>query len=302
MKWYQKTWVIILLLIFFFPAGAFLMWKEKKNWFKPIKIGLSVVLGLWFLLFTVAVFSDTPTETSTANVKKVESKTASVKKTETKTAEKNPSIKLTETSLTIKDNEEKEVKFTLENLKESDVKVVVSDGAIASSEFKDGKCIIKGASKGKTTLQFNSKGVTLAKLDINVEESQETIAKREAEEKAKKEVEERKAQEKAEQERIAQEQAEAERKAQEEAQRVAQEQAAQAEAQRIAQEQAAQNQQNANQTVENLPGNSEMVWKSATGDCYHRINNCGRMNPNKATQMTKEQAESQGLTACPKCY
>lgn len=203
------------------------MWKEKKNWFKPIKIGLSVVLGLWFLLFSVAVFSDTPTETSTANVKKVESKTANSKKAETKTSEKNPSIKLTETSLTIKDNEEKEVKFTLENLKESDVKVVISDGAIASSEFKDGKCIVKGAGKGKTTLQFNSKGVTLAKLDITVEESQETIAKREAEEKAKKEEEERKAQEKAEQERIAQEQAEAERKAQEEAAEQAAQQAAQ---------------------------------------------------------------------------
>ena len=162
------------------------MWKEKKNWFKPIKIGLSVVLGLWFLLFTAAVFSDTPTETSTANVKKVESKIASNKKAETKTAEKKPSIKLTESSLTIKDNEEKEVKFTLENLKESDVKVVVLDGAIASSEFKDGKCIVKGASKGKTTLQFNSKDATLAKLDITVEESQETIAKREAEERLRK--------------------------------------------------------------------------------------------------------------------
>lgn len=220
MKWYQKTWVIVLLLIFFFPAGVFLMWKEKKNWLKPIKVGLSVVLGFWFLLFNVALFSDTSTETSTASTK-IESKTVA-NKIETKTIEKKkPNVKLADSSLTIKDNEEKEVEFTLENLKESDVKVVISDGTIASSEIKDGKCIVKGISKGNTTLQFNSKNnITLAKLNISVEESQETIAKKEAEKKAKQEAEakkaeeERIAQEKAEQEKIAAEQAEAERQAQ----------------------------------------------------------------------------------------
>lgn len=43
-------------------------------------------------------------------------------------------------------------------------------------------------------------------------------------------------------------------------------------------------------------------WKSATGEKYHSINNCGRMNPNKATQITVEQAESMGLEACLKCW
>ena len=47
---------------------------------------------------------------------------------------------------------------------------------------------------------------------------------------------------------------------------------------------------------------SVKVWISATGSKYHSINNCGKMNPNKATQMSKEQAESQGYTACSKCY
>ena len=82
------------------------MWKEKKNWFKSIKIGLSVILGLWFLLFNVALFSDTPTETSTASTK-IESKTVA-NKIETKTIEKKkPNVKLVDSSLTIKDNEEK---------------------------------------------------------------------------------------------------------------------------------------------------------------------------------------------------
>ena len=47
---------------------------------------------------------------------------------------------------------------------------------------------------------------------------------------------------------------------------------------------------------------SILVWKSATGDKYHSINNCGRMNPAKATQITEEQAINQGLGKCSKCW
>lgn len=45
-----------------------------------------------------------------------------------------------------------------------------------------------------------------------------------------------------------------------------------------------------------------MVWKSATGSKYHSINNCGNMNPDKATQITEAQAISQGLGKCSKCW
>ena len=45
-----------------------------------------------------------------------------------------------------------------------------------------------------------------------------------------------------------------------------------------------------------------MVWLSATGKCYHRINNCGKMNPNKARQVTKDAAIQQGYRACSKCW
>ena len=34
-----------------------------------------------------------------------------------------------------------------------------------------------------------------------------------------------------------------------------------------------------------------MVWLTATGSKYHRINNCGRTNPDKATQVTLESAK-----------
>ena len=43
-------------------------------------------------------------------------------------------------------------------------------------------------------------------------------------------------------------------------------------------------------------------WKSETGSKYHSINNCGRMNPDRATQITIEQAENLGLGRCNKCW
>lgn len=50
------------------------------------------------------------------------------------------------------------------------------------------------------------------------------------------------------------------------------------------------------------PASGTICWKSATGDKYHSINNCGRMNPAKAEQITVEQAVSIGLKACSKCW
>ena len=43
------------------------------------------------------------------------------------------------------------------------------------------------------------------------------------------------------------------------------------------------------------------VWKSATGKKYHSVPDCGSMNPNNATKLTVEQAESIGLGSCSKC-
>lgn len=44
------------------------------------------------------------------------------------------------------------------------------------------------------------------------------------------------------------------------------------------------------------------VWQSATGKCYHSRNNCGKMNPKKAKQITLEQAKARGLKKCSKCW
>lgn len=46
----------------------------------------------------------------------------------------------------------------------------------------------------------------------------------------------------------------------------------------------------------------EHVWISSTGSKYHKIPDCGTMNPDKAIQKSKSVAESNGYTPCKKCY
>lgn len=45
-----------------------------------------------------------------------------------------------------------------------------------------------------------------------------------------------------------------------------------------------------------------LVWLSETGEKYHRINNCGQMNPEKARQVTLEEAVNGGFGQCKNCY
>ena len=47
---------------------------------------------------------------------------------------------------------------------------------------------------------------------------------------------------------------------------------------------------------------STMVWISETGSKYHNKNNCGKMNPDRAYQMSEEDAGKQGYEPCKKCY
>lgn len=60
---------------------------------------------------------------------------------------------------------------------------------------------------------------------------------------------------------------------------------------------------NATSTASTTSNNkSQTCYLSATGSKYHRINNCGKMNPNKATQTTVGQAEASGHEPCSKCW
>lgn len=44
------------------------------------------------------------------------------------------------------------------------------------------------------------------------------------------------------------------------------------------------------------------VWIPATGNKYHSIPNCGRMNPDKAVQLSLSDALAKGYTECSKCH
>jgi hypothetical protein len=77
-KWYEKTPAIVLLLIFFFPVGLYLMWKYT-NWAKGAKIGVSVLAGI---VVIVALANPSPTQTNnTASNNDVKQETAKVEPT-----------------------------------------------------------------------------------------------------------------------------------------------------------------------------------------------------------------------------
>lgn len=73
------TLITILTLIFFFPAGLYFMWK-KTEWKKPIKVIISVMIGL----MVIGAFSMPDTQTP----EKVEKNVTETKKEKTTKEEK----------------------------------------------------------------------------------------------------------------------------------------------------------------------------------------------------------------------
>ena len=56
-----------------------------------------------------------------------------------------------------------------------------------------------------------------------------------------------------------------------------------------------------NSSVESTPVGGQ-VWLSATGTKYHSKPSCGRMDPNKARQISLSEAKSRGFEPCSKCF
>lgn len=46
---------------------------------------------------------------------------------------------------------------------------------------------------------------------------------------------------------------------------------------------------------------SDIVWLSASGEKYHSVNDCGRMDPEKARAVSRGDAINQGYEPCSKC-
>lgn len=111
-KWYQKTWFIILTLIFFFPVGIFLMWKYA-NWSSTIKWIVTAVIAIIALF---SFFTDSTDNNQTQNneiEKSTEEKTTEDKKNVEKKSVEEASKKIqkskVETSKTMSEDEYKGV-------------------------------------------------------------------------------------------------------------------------------------------------------------------------------------------------
>ncbi len=50
------------------------------------------------------------------------------------------------------------------------------------------------------------------------------------------------------------------------------------------------------------PALPSVVWLPATGEKYHRIPNCGNMNPDRATQVSYAEAVQRGYQPCQNCF
>lgn len=84
-KWYEKTPAIVLLLIFFFPVGLYLMWKYT-NWAKGAKIGVSALAGI--VVIAALASPSTPQTNNTASKEDTKQEAAKVEtKPEQKSAE-----------------------------------------------------------------------------------------------------------------------------------------------------------------------------------------------------------------------
>lgn len=206
---------------------------------------------------------------------------------------------------------------------------LVTDNGLLTLDYSRGEssCLLKSSGKTgesnvylKTPDGKNSNAIHISVTDKKAEAEAKKKAEEEAKEKAEKEAKlqaEAEAKQKAEAEAKQKAEAEAKQKAEEEARlqaeaaakQQAEEEArlqAEAQAKQQAEEEArlqAEAEAAAAQEAEAAAAQpvEQMVWLSATGDKYHRIPNCGNMNPDKARQIPLSQAEG-SYQACKNCW
>lgn len=163
-QWYQKTWVILAFLFFFFPVGVFLMWKFT-DWKKRTKQIFSGIFGVWFvywaLVWIAVIFGPD------LSIKQIQ-------------------IDSTETTIVLDINEEKTlpIKLEPENASSTGLKYYSDDTNIVS--FDDGT--IKGLSEGSTTVYLTYRDINSNTVRVVVEDKERI----EAEKQEKAEQEEQK--------------------------------------------------------------------------------------------------------------
>lgn len=285
-KWYEKSGWIIFWLIVFFPVGLFLMWKYS-DWKKIVKLIISVFFAFGVVMSSFS--SENIDEISLSADTGYHYNIYSEVPIEIKTAPSGCPIP--------------EIAFSA-----SGGEVKVSGDSVLFVAQQPGEYEVFAEYEGV-------KSNTLVICYEDKEAIEQAEAKAKAEEEAKIQAE---AAAKAKAEEEAKARAEAETRAKEEALARAQAEEALAKAEAEAKAKAEQERkEKETKTVsediykevgtQNIPQTDtsrkeQMVWLSETGEKYHNKPDCGRMNPNKARQVTLSEAQKAGYGACSKCY
>ena len=288
-RWYEKSGWIIFLLIAFFPLGLFLMWKYSR-WNKMVKSIVSLFIMFCIIsnsfshqdLDNISLSADTGYNYNIYSEVLIEVKTAPY------------DCAIPENAFSVSGGE-----------------VKISGDSVLFVAQKPGVYEVfaeyEGVKSNTFVINYEDKeAIEQAEAEMKAKEEQrikaETEAKVKAEAEAKARLEEEALARAREEQRI---KAEAEAKAEQEKKAAE----AKAEQERKAAEArtASENNYNNEVEIENISQTDtfrreQLVWLSETGEKYHNIPDRGRMNPNKARQVTQSEAERAGYGACSKCY
>ncbi len=288
-RWYEKSGWIIFWLIAFFPLGLFLMWKYSR-WNKMVKSIVSLFIMFCIIsnsfshqdLDNISLSADTGYNYNIYSEVLIEVKTAPY------------DCAIPENAFSVSGGE-----------------VKISGDSVLFVAQKPGVYEVfaeyEGVKSNTLVINYEDKeAIEQAEAEMKAKEEQrikaEAEAKVKAEAEAKARLEEEALARAREEQRI---KAEAEAKAEQEKKAAE----AKAEQERKAAEARAASENNYNNEVEieNISQTDtfrreQLVWLSETGEKYHNIPDCGRMNPNKARQVTQSEAERAGYGACSKCY
>lgn len=288
-RWYEKSGWIIFWLIAFFPLGLFLMWKYSR-WNKMVKSIVSLFIMFCIIsnsfshqdLDNISLSADTGYNYNIYSEVLIEVKTAPY------------DCAIPENAFSVSGGE-----------------VKISGDSVLFVAQKPGVYEVfaeyEGVKSNTLVINYEDKeAIEQAEAEMKAKEEQrikaETEAKVKAEAEAKARLEEEALARAREEQRI---KAEAEAKAEQEKKAAE----AKAEQERKAAEArtASENNYNNEVEIENISQTDtfrreQLVWLSETGEKYHNIPDCGRMNPNKARQVTQSEAERAGYGACSKCY
>ena len=288
-RWYEKSGWIIFLLIAFFPLGLFLMWKYSR-WNKMVKSIVSLFIMFCIIsnsfshhdMDNISLSADTGYNYNIYSEVLIEVKTAPY------------DCAIPENAFSVSGGE-----------------VKISGDSVLFVAQKPGVYEVfaeyEGVKSNTLVINYEDKeAIEQAEAEMKAKEEQrikaETEAKVKAEAEAKARLEEEALARAREEQRI---KAEAEAKAEQEKKAAE----AKAEQERKAAEArtASENNYNNEVEIENISQTDtfrreQLVWLSETGEKYHNIPDRGRMNPNKARQVTQSEAERAGYGACSKCY